>query len=763
MIGSHADRLLKLAKAEYQAGNFRKARECCQEVLASDAGTPEARHVLGRILIQLGDTPSAINALRQALHATPGDSDVLYDLGRALHSSGQLLAALECFEKSLAQSPTNAEASNAKGIMLSELGRREEGMTSFQHAIEINPSYASPYNNLGNELMFLKDYEKALAAFEKATLLKPDFANAHNGRGNVFLAMSQYEEALGSYEYAIRLQPGFAEAWNNRGNVLAELRRHDEAVTSFQRALEASLNDQDLFRDRTGSITNPDQYKDIFDRHRRSFTHSPFALKVMCNIGNMLLQSGQQGKALELLDRVLEISPADENALGNKAKALLDLGLQDAALAVLEQNVALHPDNARLFSTLLFNLNYLPGLEYSEVCARHHEFGSRFETPLKAGWRVHTNNPNPDRPLRVGFVSADLRSHPVGFFLEGILAHFSANLQLYAYDNHGGAGDSMTDRLRPLFVEWRNISNLTDENAAEKIRADCIDILIDLSGHTEGNRLLVFARKPAPVQVTYLGYFVTTGLSAMDYFLVNRWQIPVNEHPPYTETIVRLPDFHLCFTPPRLDLATGPLPADSNGYVTFGNFNALAKMNGAVISCWANILRAAPSSRLFLKTKQLDNPDVVEKVRARFSNLGIEQERLVLEGQSPYDAYFARYQNVDIALDPFPYPGTTITLQALWMGVPVLTLSGDRHMSRNGAGIMQSLQMQDWIATDQDDYIARAVAFSNDLSALATLRTNLRSNLLASPICNPASLAGNIEDAFRNMWRAWCAKQPSPM
>jgi predicted O-linked N-acetylglucosamine transferase (SPINDLY family) len=393
-----------------------------------------------------------------------------------------------------------------------------------------------------------------------------------------------------------------------------------------------------------------------------------------------------------------------------------------------------------------------------EVFAWHKKFGERFETPLMAAWKPHANTPDPDRPLRIGFVSGDFRRHPVGYFLEDVLASLpKTSLQLVAYANQVRE-DEVTDRLRPHFDFWRNIRSLNDDEAAAQIRADGIDILVDLSGHTKANRLLVFARKPAPVQVTYLGYFTSTGLKSIDYFLVDRWQAPEGEQLYYSETPFRQPGHHLCFTPPRLDIPVGPLPALRNGHVTFGNFNILAKMNDAVVASWSEILKAVPGSRLFLKSEQLDGDDVAASVHARFAAHGISADRLELEGKSPFDEYLASYQRVDIALDPFPYNGGTVTVQALWMGVPVLTLRGDCHVGRNGTSILSALDMPEWVAQDGADYIERATQLAGGLTALAALRETLRPRLLASSLCDAPRFARDLEAAFREMWRMWCSQ-----
>ena len=332
------------------------------------------------------------------------------------------------------------------------------------------------------------------------------------------------------------------------------------------------------------------------------------------------------------------------------------------------------------------------------------------------------------------------------------------SLELFAYSNHLET-DALTERIKSCCRGWHTVHSLSDEHLAQLVRNDSIDILIDLSGHTGDNRLPMFAWKPAPVQVTWLGYFATTGVAAIDYLIADPWTLPDSEEVNFSETIWRLPETRLCFTPPAEALEVAPLPALSNDFITFGCFNNLTKMNDQVVALWARIFVAIPNSRLFLKSQPLGEASVQQSVSKRFADHGIDPQRLILEPYVPRGNYLAAYNQVDIALDPFPFPGGTTTVEALWMGVPVLTLAGKHFLARQGVGLLMNAGLPEWVASDRENYVALAVQHASDPHRLATLRAGLRQQVLASPIFDAARFARHFEAALRGMWEQWCHQQ----
>jgi predicted O-linked N-acetylglucosamine transferase (SPINDLY family) len=418
----------------------------------------------------------------------------------------------------------------------------------------------------------------------------------------------------------------------------------------------------------------------------------------------------------------------------------------------LQRVISAEPQNLKAYSGLLLTQYYDMSIQLNEIFAAARRFADRFEDPLRGEWPETGSTWHAGRPIRVGVVSADLRNHSVGFFLEGVLRKLDRkSLVLVAYVSQE-ADDALSERIKPFFEEWLNVRNLSDAQLADRISGDNIDLLLDLSGHTLDNRLLTFARKPAPVQVTWLGYPGTTGLESMDFIIADAVTIPPNEERFYTEKVWRLPETYICFTPPDLNLPVANLPSLERPCFTFGCFNNPAKINDSVVACWAEILNAVPGSELLLKNRNFEHEAERELFRQRFILHGIDSARLCFEGYLDQEDHYAAYHRIDMALDPFPYNGVTTTCEALWMGVPSLTLRMERGMfGHNGEMIMKSVGLEDWVAGSIDDYRGRAVAFASNPAWLASLRITLRQALLSSPLCATERFARNLEDAFRGM------------
>ncbi len=711
--------------AHFGNGNLEDAAECYQQAIARNPSNAEASTSLGYVCHVNGNLNEAVALYRKALVFKPNLLLAHQNLGVALMSLGQFNAAEESFRRLIALAPEHAAAWQCLGVIAAQRGDFPHAETLLRRALELQPNYADTHDSLGRVLTGLGRLDEAVASYRRALELNPDHAVARINLGNALTSLGQLDQAATNLRRALKIMPDYVEAHINLGSALTGLGQFDEAVASYRRALEL----------------NPDH----------AVAH--------INLGITLAGIGQLHDAVASYRRALAIMPDDVVAHIKLGNAFSDLGQLDDALASYRRALEIKPDFYEAQSNLLFALNYTASHEPSYYLEQARLFGRVVAEKAGARFSAWQCAARPER-LRVGLVSGDLRKHSVGFFLEGLLAHIDhARIELIAYPaNHWE--DELTTRIRPYFSAWKHVFDSNDEAAARLIHADGVHILLDLSGHTAHTRLTVFAWKPAPVQVTWLGLPSTTGVAEMDYVLGDPHAIPNEYENHFSETVWRMPESCLCLTVPASLVNVVSLPALSMGYVTFGSFNNLAKMNDAVVAVWARILQSVPNSRLLLKARQLHDPVVCERTLRRFMSLGIAPDRLLLNGTlSSSDDHLAAYNKVDIALDTFPYPGVTTSVEALWMGVPVLSLRGDRFLSRTAGSIAHNAGLPDWVAADEDDYVAKAVTFTSDLERLGALRAGLRQQVLASPLFDAPRFARNFEDALWGMWKNYLTQQ----
>lgn len=689
---------------------------------------------------------------------------------------------MDALRKVLELAPDVAGAHNAVALGLLELGRPEEALAACRRALALSPGLLDAQVNLGSALSTLGRHEEAVAAYRKALEQNPGLAEAHSNLGNALWVLGRTGEAVDAYRRAVQMKPNFAEAYCNLGNTLRDLEKQEEALAAYRRAVELQPGFVDAYYGISRVLDGLRRFDEAIATCHQALACAPDSPAAQVSMGTSLEAAGRHEEAVAAYRCAIELQPTYAKAYHNLAACLIRMGRPEAAAAICRASLEAAGDDVDTRSALLFALNYLDAVpltssplplagEGSAGRLRRDAHGNAMLAEARAYAEAvtgmapacpgHANVPDPDRPLRVGLVSGDLGEHPVGHFLEGVVASLDpGRIELIAYETFKRKGD-VNARLRRHIPRWRDAApgRLTDEALARLIREDGIDILIDLASHTSHNRLPVFARQPAPVQLAWLGYFATTGLEAMDWILADRWVLPPEEEGHFVEKPWRLPDSYYCFTPPESPVEAGPLPALRRGHITFGCFNNLAKVNDGVIACWARVLQAVPASRLFMKTKALGDAGVAAEYRERFARHGIAPESLRFEGASPRSEYLEAYHEVDIALDPFPFPGGTTSVEGLWMGVPVLTLRGARFIGHQGETILHNAGLPDWIAQDEAEYVAKAAAFAGDLPALARLRAGLRERLVASPLCDAPRFARNLEGALRGMWRVWCERQ----
>ena len=493
---------------------------------------------------------------------------------------------------------------------------------------------------------------------------------------------------------------------------------------------------------------------------RQAIALKPGYADAHSNLGIALSDKGQLDEAIAACRQAIALKPNFPVPRSNLGTAFKNAGRLDDALDSYRSALALAPDRADIHSNLLLTLNYHPGFDAHAIAAEHRLWNRCHGEPLRSSLQPHPNDRNPERRLRIGYVSPDLRDHVVARFLLPLLEnHDRTAFEIFAYAQVP-VPDAMTQRLRTHADAWRSLVGLSDAQAAELIRQDRIDILVDLAGHTANNRLLVFARKPAPVQVTWLGYPNTTGLDTIDYRLTDSFADPSGSTDLHcSEKLFRLPACAWCFEPSASPAVAGR----REGPITFGCLNNFAKITGPMLALWGRILQAVPESRLLVKSASFGNASVRQRVQQILGELGIAPERLELRGyEADYGGHLALYEQMDIALDTFPYHGTTTTCEALWMGVPVVSLAGGSHVSRVGVSLLANVGLSDLAATSPEEYVSIAVKLAGDLPRLTHLRSTLRERMAASSLMDAPRFARDIEAAFRQMWHRWCAEIQSP-
>jgi protein O-GlcNAc transferase len=545
---------------------------------------------------------------------------------------------------------------------------------------------------------------------------QPQHADSLNLLGVIALQTGNLEAALALVQRAVALRPDAAVCRNNLGQILERLGRDDEAVRCYETALELDAG--------------------YAEAHN--------------NWGLALARRDRLAEADAHYEQAIALDPTYAEPQTNRGNLLKDRGEIDAAIACYRRAIELRPDLSALHSNLLLALHYHPGCSPADLQREHGAWAERHVAPLAAARRPHENSRDPERRLRVGYVSPDFREHPVArFVLPLFREHDRKQVEVYAYSDVAQV-DPTTNLLRNRVDRWRDVATLGNDELARTIRADGIDVLVDLAAHSGGNRLLLFARKPAPVQVTYLAYAGgTTGVDAIDYRITDRVLDPPEEQSPYTESALHLPNGYWCYSEPQVR----PAPTRAEGPPTFGCLNTFAKVSDVTLELWMRLMQAVPDARLLLYARTDFHRD---RVRRAMRTAGVDERRAAFVGRQSLADYLLTYREIDVALDPHPYGGGTTSCDALWMGVPVVTLAGRTGVSRAGATLLANVGLEQLVARSAEQYIELAAGLIRDANGLAALRAELRGRVEASALMDAPQFARDFEALLRSAWREWC-------
>jgi predicted O-linked N-acetylglucosamine transferase (SPINDLY family) len=713
----------ELALQSHQSGRLAEAEALYRRILGVQPNHAEVLHMLGLLAFQISHLDAAAELIGKAIALMPGNAACYSNLSEVLRLRGQLDAAITAGRTAIRLKPDYAEAQSNLGNALKDKGLPDEAIAAYRRAIVLKPDFADAHRNLGNALRDKGQLDDAITACRRAIAIQPNDPQAHNNLGNALKDAGMMDEAIPAYRRAIELKPDLAEAHSNLGNALKDAGRTGEAIAAYRWAIELK----------------------------------PDLAEAYVNLGNALKDAGLMDEAISTYRRAIELKPDLAKAHSNLGNALKDAGQLDEAIGCYRHAMTLAPDDPAAGSNLINALHFHPDYDAASICAESCRWNLRFAEPLRQFHCPHANDRDPERRLRIGYVSPDFRDHVVGRNILPILErHDRSRFEVFCYANVTQP-DALTERFKNASTAWRNIAAMPDQAVADLIRADQIDILMDLALHMANHRLPVFARRPAPVQVTWAGYPGSTGLETIDYRISDSYLDPAGGADDcYSEATIRLPDSFWCHDPLDDSPPVNPLPALGRHYVTFGSLNNYCKVHRGVIELWSRVLCAVKDSRMLLLS-----PNGGHRQRALevFQLHGVAAERIEWFTPADRKKYLTAYQRMDISLDTFPYNGHTTSLDSFWMGVPVVTLTGRTVVGRAGLSQLMNLGFLELIASAPDDYVRIASELANDLPRLSHLRSTLRGRMEQSPLMDAPRFARNMEAACREMWRHFCMEK----
>jgi protein O-GlcNAc transferase len=745
---------LRLAGQLLQGSRKSEAQVVYRDVLLFDPMNTTALHALAYIALESANLGAARHYMERAVAAEPRDASLKLALGRVQKESGEYDAAIESYEEALKLDHCLVDAWLCLGVALRGKDA-QRALACYQEAMRLDPRNKIAPINVANILFDLGREAEAEPMLRKAIARAPNAATAHLNLGKLLKNSGRSEEAADCLRRALLISPYLADAALHLGELEMAAGRCQEAVELFRLASTGAPKNATAHLLLADALRETEQYDQSIVAYRRCLEVDPREKGAHNNLGCVLQLGGLVGPSIESAQRALEIDPDFVDARCTLAGGLAqsgDTAAADESYRTAVQQSALYA----AFAGYLMNVSYLGTADVAAVFARHREFDERYGSRVERH-TGHGNDADAGRRLRVGYVSADLRRHSVAYFIEPVLeAHDRERFEVYGYFNHA-SGDEVSERLRAQVDGWVPCVRLSDEELAQRIRADRIDILVDLAGHTAGNRLLTFARKPAPVQVTYLGYPTSTGLSAIDYRLTD-WEVDPHGYEAFNaERPIRLEHSYYCYRPFERSPPVSVLPARQAGHITFGSFNNFAKASPETLELWARVLEAVPGSRLLLKAKSLGDAGVRAGVLERLTRLGVEAERVELRGwEGEVGGQLVLYGQMDIGLDTYPYNGGTTTCEALWMGVPVVTLAGATHASRMGASLLKAAGLGQLVARSAEHYVRIAQELAQDRDGLEAMRSGMRERLRGSALLDEHGFTRGLEAAYRQMWRNWC-------
>jgi protein O-GlcNAc transferase len=747
------DDLMRLAE-----GRPEEARTAFRAAIIEGDSRPETRLNLALAQAGAGETDHALASMQQLQECYPDWDEPRLRQAESLRSAGMHSAAEVAYESTLAVNPSRVEA--LLGLAVLKL-QRQDGFGAqplLLRCCGVAPGYSQAWDALGVSLMMTGDRVAAEGAFAEAQRLDPGVLDYALHRVDAALAADNAQAELARLELASLTNPLDPVAPTARGVLLERLGRREDAIVALQTAVALAPNAARPAAMLGGLLARSHRGREAEHALARAITLDPENSQLRNDYAAVLMRLFRAAEARDVLQTLIACDGPDVTALCNLANATVSLGLQDQAVEIARQAIALAPAAHLPWRSLCNTLPYQATVGGAELSEALNRCASLLPRPADLHF---TNTPEPERRLRVGLLSGSLRTHPVGWLTIAGLETLDPQMFELICLGHNAAPDPIALRYGAIASAWHATDGLDDAALCQLTRSLGIDLLIDLGGYGDTGRMPACSRRLAPVQIKWVGMQNhSTGLPEMDWFITDRWETPAELEGLYTERLLRLQDGYICYSPPAHAPDVGGLPALGNGHMTFGCFNNLAKITPTVIATWASILRRVPDARLILKTHQFSDKSTCGRLLADFRVHGINPDRLTLRGASAHRAFLDEYNGIDMVLDPFPYSGGLTTCEALWMGVPTLTLPGETFASRHSASHMSNVGLQDWIATNVTDYVELAFSKAQDIDALATLRDSLRARVKASPLCDAPRFGQSLNKALRYAWQEWCSGAP---
>ena len=784
-------RALANVEQKLYQGLIQEAHELCLALCNTDSKMPQAWSLLGIINGQMGMFEEAEKCFRKVIDLTPDAAEAYFNLAKAQAALGHHQQAEQSYLHAISFNPEFAPAYNNLGTLQAGLNKAADAERHLRRALEIQPDYPKPYRNLAILLQQQDRFDEAEKLYRAVLDLQPGFSAARDELTTLLMRMRRYDEAEAVLLKALEAAPADMNLLVMLGKVYVLVEKYQKAEACYRKVLGLNPNHVDALID-LGAVKEKTGELDVsLECYRKALALAPSNMRAHNNIAVTLCLTGAYQEAVDAASKALAIMPDSTESYTNLANALYQLGHLEEAAKALRQGLKLRPDDAKAYTNLgqvlllqgktgeaddcyhraielqpelsgahsafLYAMNFQPRLSRTELFRAHCDWATRHEQPVPET-ACHNNNPQPDRRLRIGYVSPDFRDHSVSFFFEPILQNHNRDaFEIFCYSNVANP-DFVTARLQGLSDHWRHCRGVADAELAQMITDDGIDILVDLAGHSADNRLPLFARRPAPLQASYLGYPNTTGMQRIQYLLTDRYCDPEPEMDSfYSERLLRLPKAFFNYQPPVGSPDVTAAPVLKNGYITFASFNNLAKIGAQVVALWAEVLKAVPGARLILQCRSLNDSPTRAHYQELFASHAVDIARIQFSTAQDFDAYLAGHSDVDIILDTFPWNGHTVSCHALWMGVPVITLAGNRHVSRMGVSILANLALDYCIADSETTFVAAAAELARNPEQLNALRQGLRNRMLESGLCDSQAFTSQLEAHYRSIWRQWCA------